>query len=295
MGYIAVNRPGRQRSERQDRHPAKERPGPVLATPDANVMNACRTLFGTEAAVSPEFLLSLKPNVIKTAFRKKAKETHPDLFMAHDPRVQKRQAELFRVVNEAYDIMRKYCELRDNAGVRGHGRARSHASRPVYAAPTQTRRRAGSATKSFRVTEAGWLYQGVVPEHRHEIGRYLYYRGCIPYHVLLKALSWQMRQRPALGIIAKRWGWLNDRHISAILEFRGMPRLFGQRALHLGLLSSYQARILLAYQRTLQKKLGQYFVQRGYLSRVEMEQLVADLNRHNVRFPYATVADWRAS
>ncbi len=259
----------------------------MLATPDANVLNACRTLFGTEAAVSPEFLLSLKPNVIKTAFRKKAKETHPDLFTAHDPRVQKRQSELFRVVNEAYDIMRSYCERRDRAGVRTRAHERT--------APTRSPHRADSATKSFRVAEAGWLYQGVVPEHRHEIGRYLYYRGCIPYHVLLKALAWQMRQRPALGVIAKSWGWLDDNNIRRILGFRGMPRLFGQRALQLGLLSSYQARILLAYQRTLQKKLGQYFVDRGYLLRDEMEQLVSELNSHNARFSYAAVADWRTS
>jgi len=272
---------------RKYRMTEKERPGPVLATPDANVLNACRTLFGAEAAVSSEFLLSLKPNVIKTAFRKKAKETHPDLFTFHDPRVQKRQSELFRVVNEAYDIMRSYCECRDHAGVRNRARVRT--------APTRSPHRAGSATKYFRVAEAGWLYRGVVPEHRHEIGRYLYYRGNIPYHVLLKALAWQMRQRPALGIIAKRWGWLDDNHIHRILGFRGMPRLFGQRALHLGLLSSYQARILLAYQRTLQKRLGQYFVDRGYLLRDEMEQLAADLNQHNARFPYAAVADGRPS
>lgn len=251
----------------------------MLAIPDANVLSACRTLFGTES-VSPEFLLSLKPHILKTAFRKKAKETHPDLFTAHDPDVQKRQTELFRVVNEAYEIMRNYCERRDRMGIQ----------RPVRAP-----RRAKASTPSFRVAEEGWLYRGVVPERRHEIGRYLYYRGCIPYHILLKALAWQMRQRPALGTIAKSWGWLKDHHISSILRFRGTPRLFGQRALHLGFLSSYQARILIAYQRTLQKKLGQYFVDRGYLSRDEMEQLVVDLNNHNARFAYATVAEWRPS
>jgi len=267
----------------------------VLATPDANVLNACRTLFGTEAAVSPDFLLSLKPQTLKNAFRKKAKETHPDLFTAHDPQVQRRQTELFRVVNDAYDIMRTYCELRDRTGARIHRRTRAHAPRPAHTPPPSARRRAGSATKSFRVTEEGWLYRGVVPERRHEIGRYLYYRGRIPYHVLLKALAWQMRQRPALGIIAKRWGWLNEKHISAILAFRGMPRLFGQRALHLGFLSSYQARLLLAYQRTLQKKLGQYFVDNEYLARVEMEQLVDELTAHNARFSYAAVAEWRVS
>lgn len=252
----------------------------MLAIPDANVLSACRTLFGTES-VSPEFLLSLKPHILKTAFRKKAKETHPDLFTAHDPDVQKRQTELFRVVNEAYEIMRNYCERRDRLGMQ----------RPTARAP----RRAKASTPSFRVAEEGWLYRGVVPERRHEIGRYLYYRGCIPYHILLKALAWQMRQRPALGAIAKSWGWLKDHHISSILRFRGAPRLFGQRALHLGFLSSYQARILLAYQRTLQKKLGQYFVDRGYLSRDEMEQLVVDLNKHNARFSYAAVAEWRSS
>jgi hypothetical protein len=253
----------------------------VLNTPDATVLSACRTLFGAES-VSPEFLFSLKPHILKTAFRKKAKETHPDLFTAHGPVVQKRQTELFRVVNEAYDIMRNYCERRD--------RMRVHLQQPMRAP-----RRAKSSTPSFRVVEEGWLYRGIVPERRHEIGRYLYYRGCIPYHVLLKALAWQMRQRPALGTIAKSWGWLKDHHINSILRFRGMPRLFGQRALHLGFLSSYQARILLAYQRTLQKKLGHYFVDHGYLSRTEMEQLVADLNSHNARFSYATVAEWRSS
>jgi curved DNA-binding protein CbpA len=252
----------------------------VLNTPDANVLSACRTLFGAES-VSPEFLLSLKPHILKIAFRKKAKETHPDLFTAHGPVVQKRQAELFRVVNEAYNIMRNYCERRD--------RMRVHIQQPM-----QTPRRAKSSTRSFRVVEEGWLYRGVVPERRHEIGRYLYYRGCIPYHALLKALEWQMRQRPALGTIAKSWGWLNDHHISSIIRFRGMPRLFGQRALHLGFLSSYQARILLAYQRTLQKKLGQYFVDNGHLSRTEMERLVTDLNNHNARFAYAAVAEWRS-
>jgi hypothetical protein len=248
----------------------------LFASPDARILHACRTLFGAEVVVSPRFLLSLKPNVLKTAFRKKAKETHPDLFAARDPFVQKRQAELFRVVNEAYDIMRSYCE--------SPAQLRAHAPR-----------RAAASTPSFDVNDGGWLYQGIVPERRMEIGRYLYYRGRIPYHTLLKALAWQMQQRPAVGVIARNWGWLNEDHVRSILAVRGVPSPFGQRALQLGLLTSYQARILVAYQRTLQKKLGQYFVDHGLIPRDEIEQLVADLNRHNARFAVYPVADWRAS
>ena len=248
----------------------------MFASPDARILHACRTLFGADIEVSHRFLLSLRPNTLKTAFRKKARETHPDLFALRDPLVQKRQAELFSVVNESYDIMRSYCERRD---------------RPRKASP----RRSAASTSTFRMNDSGWLYQGLVPERRMEIGRYLYYRGRIPYHTLLKALAWQMRQRPAVGVIARNWGWLNDDHIRSILAVRGVQSPFGQRALQLGLLTSYQARILVAYQRTLQKKLGQYFVDHGLIPRHEMEQLVADLNRHNARFTVYPAADRRAS
>jgi len=255
---------------------------------DTNIQNACKALFGPDTCVSAAFLLSLKPNTIKTAFRKKAKETHPDLFSGHDPKVQRRQAEMFRVVNDAYDIMRRYCERRDRS--RAHAFRRASNPPPPPPPPVRT-----AQTRSFRVDDHGWLYQGVVPQRRLEIGRYLYYRGVVPYHVLLRALSWQMRQRPALGIIAKQWGWLNDDQIRKILGQRASMTRFGQRALQLGMLSSYQARLLVAYQRTLQKKLGQYFVEHGHLTQKEMDDMVADLNRHNARFPLASVDEWRRS
>ncbi len=258
----------------------------MITQPDVNIQNACKALFGPDTCVSPSFLLSLKPNTIKTAFRKKAKETHPDLFTAHDPAFQRHQADRFRVVTDAYDIMRRYCERRDR--LRVHSFRRASNPRPWPAA-------APAATRSFRVDEQGWLYRGVVPERRLEIGRFLYYRGRIPYHALLRALAWQMKQRPPLGVIAKSWGWLNDEQVRAILGLRGLTSRFGQRALQLGFLSSYQARILLSYQRTLQKKLGQYFVEHGHLTQAEMDELVKDLARHNARFPVSPVADWTRS
>jgi len=247
----------------------------MLAYPDTNILDACKTLFGTDISVSPDFLLRLKTSDIKSAFRKRAKETHPDLFTAHDPAIQQQHTDRFRVVNDAYDIIRKYCERRDKAEAWRRSRPRS-AQKPAPA----------ESTPSFRVDNDGWRYKGAVPERRLEIGRYLYYRGCIPYHFLIKALAWQLRQRPAVGVIAKRWGWLDDKKIIGILTQRGKIQLFGERAQELGYLTSYQARLLVAYQRTIQKKLGQYFVEHGHLSHEEMELLAAELRRHNARFPF---------
>ncbi|MEI6127562.1 MAG: J domain-containing protein, partial [Pseudomonadota bacterium] len=40
--------------------------------------NACRTIFGPEVSISIEFLNYLQPVGLKTAYRKRALETHPD-------------------------------------------------------------------------------------------------------------------------------------------------------------------------------------------------------------------------
>jgi hypothetical protein len=258
----------------------------MIAQSDATVINACRTLFGAETRVSQQFLLSLKPNFLKTVFRKRALQTHPDFFTDRGSFVQRRQTEMFQVVNEAYRIMRAYCERRD--------RERACRSYPVQAtagaSSTDTAPR-----PALPVNDSGMLYRGAVPDQPLEIGRYLYYRGRLPYHVLLQAVQWQMRQRPSIGAIARRWGWLDDRNVYTILSFRGTQRLFCQRALHLGFLSSYQVRSLLGYQRSLQKKMGRYFVEQGHLSHEEMERLATEHSRHNARFLYSPIAEWRRS
>lgn len=253
----------------------------MIAQPESNILEACRTLFGPETRVSQQFLLSLKPNILKTVFRKRALETHPDFYADHGPGIQRRQTELFQVVNEAYRIMRGYCERRD----------RERARPRVYQTTVQSSDAA--PRPALPVNDSGMRFRGAVPDRPLEIGRYLYYRGRVPYHVVLKAIQWQMRQRPSIGAIAKRWRWLDDRSICSILAFRGVPRLFCQRALNLGVLSSYQVRTLLGYQRSLQKKLGEYFVEQGHIPREEMEQLAADHARHNARFPYSLLSDWR--
>jgi hypothetical protein len=40
---------------------------------------------------------------------------------------------------------------------------------------------------------------------------------------------------------------------------------------------------MLAFQRSQQKKFGQYFVENGMISERELEQLVKDMKEHNAR------------
>ncbi len=249
--------------------------GLAAAIPETDVLNACRALFGAGIDPSVNFLASLQPGDVKAAYRKKAKETHPDLFFEKGPLFQKKQAEQFRAVLESYTLVQEFFKQRE-AGRRPAPRRAAHREKPE--AKPHARTAAASAPVN---TSHNRFHDGFIPPYRMEIGRYLFYRGRIPYSALITALSWQRRHRPAIGDIAMRWGWLDRHAVHRILDCRGRFLLFGQRGIHLGVLTPFQVRVLLTYQWSLQKKLGRYFVEQGLLRHHEMERLVVELKAHN--------------
>jgi len=249
------------------------------------LLSACRTLFGTRPDISNDFLCSLHPDDVRSAYRRRAKETHPDLCSQKDPFFQKRQSDLFRSVLESYAIVQQFFKQRDARRYRP-SEVRSHQA-------SQQKERTYTQTTTGHSSEATSRYHyGTVPSFHLEIGRYLYYRGIIPYSSLIKALSWQRRQRPIIGSIAMRWGWLDQHTIRHILNYRvnGRIPMFGERGILLGLFTPYQVRIMLAFQRSKQKKFGQYFVENGMISQQELEQLVLEMKEHNARVTRPQVA-----
>ena len=42
---------------------------------------------------------------------------------------------------------------------------------------------------------------------------FAYYQEKISYQDLIDALVWQRRQRPVLGAIASKWGWLSEQQV----------------------------------------------------------------------------------
>ena len=244
---------------------------------ETTVLSACRTLFGTRPNISNDFLSSLHPEDARSAYRRRAKETHPDVFNHKDPFLQKRQSDLFRSVIESYTIVQQFFKQRDA----GHCRSSGINNHEVY----QQKEKTCARTTTSGSEAYTRFHHGTVPSFRLEIGRYLYYRGIIPYSSLIKGLSWQRCQRPIIGSIAMRWGWLDQNTIRHILNFRvnGRIPMFGERGIQLGLFTPYQVRIMLAFQRSKQKKFGQYFVENGMISQRELEQLVIEMKEHNAR------------
>lgn len=233
-----------------------------LPCAETELLAACRILFGPGVRLSREFLHYLQPCGAKAAFRKKAKETHPDLGPASDPDDRLRRTETFRELKTANDLICAFLQTRDEAPQPGPFRPDSKPSPGRSYTP-----------ESF--------FRGRVPARPLEFGRYLYYRGLIPYPALIEAIAWQRGQRPAIGSIARRWGWLSESDIRQILRHPGFPNRFGSTAVRLGLLKPFQVQTLLFYQRSQQKRIGRFFIERRFLSEHQLNQLLADCQAHN--------------
>jgi len=247
---------------------------------ESNLLSACRLLFGDEVDLCGEFLLYLQPDGARSAYRARAKEQHPDRFAGQPAAIRRRQTERFQELTRAYQLLRNYFLQRERSG---RGTTFTLGGSDRQPAPPNPGR--SSCYPHPRV-----------PDTHLEFGLFLFHRGKITYQELIAALLWQRRQRPDIGSIARRWGWLDGARIERVLEDRSPGRRFGNRAIQLGYLSATQVQVLLRYQQTLQQRLGQYFVEGGVLEAEEVERLAAELKEHNLRVAgRARQQRWRAS
>ena len=226
------------------------------------LLDACRTLFGDEISLGPEFLAYLQLSGAKVAFRSQAKQNHPDRFASAPPEVRAYQTAVFREIHQAYQLLTNYLERRH--------------SRPVPAPHQQRRKGPGSTTPPAASRN--------VPPMPMEFGIFAFYQGKIDYRDLIDALVWQRRQRPTVGTIACQWGWLTEEKVRRIMGHHGSGGRFGRKAVELGMLTPLQVEALLRHQRNRQQRLGQFFIERGLMNQVEADHLAKELERHNLRF-----------
>lgn len=234
---------------------------------ESKIVDACRVLFGPDIEVTRDFLNYLQPEGVRNAYRKRARQCHPDA--ARTNQNQQNLTELFRRSVEAYEVLNIY--LRDRtvpASLKVAGARKTVQPAPLKKVPRATNER---------------YYNGPLPTHQLKIGLYLYYCGAVSYQALVRSLLWQRSLRPPLGEFACSWGWINQQDVTTVLNATHLVCPFGQRALQLGLLSQSQLNILLLHQRFIQQPVGRYFVQNGILSESDLLRHLRELARHNLQ------------
>ncbi|HIJ91030.1 MAG: J domain-containing protein [Desulfobulbaceae bacterium] len=277
---------------------------------EKELFRSCEIIFGPELTISREFLDYLQLSGIKSAYRKRAMETHPDRAALENDRVQRQRHDLFHAVQEAYENLITFLDAKEKGYCLpppAHQMPpRTHTPRPASPKPHRPQQakpnpgasnpyqqtRAGAQTKAgFRNTSSQpsvfWdtesLYQGPLPNRRLLLGHFLYYSGLINWRTIIQALIWQRTERPRLGEIGQRFGLLNEADVVQILRNRPILQPFGQTAMNMGLLSQPQLQMLVAHQKRLQKKFGEFFLEKRIFEPNELRTLLQQYQEHNAK------------
>jgi hypothetical protein len=279
---------------------------------EEELYRSCRLIFGKDLKVSPEFLKYLQLPGIKKAYRQKALELHPDVGCSQSQLLQQVKTARFIDVHHAYENLIAYLNERDKVYCLPSNSGQNRATQRNSSTSVKPHKSGYSKSPEFNKTQRQdhhtgnkhffkarkgnnkqpsshipidpeTLYKGMMPQCPLLFGRYLYYSGIINLQIIGQALVWQRSQRPRLGEIGYRFGWLNKNDAFQILKCRKENQLFGESALALGLLTIEQLQHMILQQKKLHKRFGEYFVAKNYWSLVTLEKFIMMHKNHNNR------------
>jgi hypothetical protein len=240
------------------------------------LLEACRVLFGR--GFDPSFLDYLQESGLRAAWRLKALQTHPDRFIERT--AKHRHSQRFIEARRAYGVLNEHLGRRARQSTPEKDRAtRAAATNRKPPSPP------GAGTPRTPGHRQGDYLPAAVPRRRLRLGEYLYHTRVVSFSALIEALVWQRRQRDCFGEVSRRWGLLSDDEVLRLLSERCPYEPIGATARRLGLLTAFQVRTVLTFQRFRQQPIGTYFVHRGHLSSAALDSLLHRLERHNTAFP----------
>jgi hypothetical protein len=214
------------------------------------ITSASLLLLGTETPPG-----NLDPVSLRRAYRRMALLTHPDT------RVHTGAPDFLRV-RQAFEVL--VAHLRTG----GAGRV-----------PSQESPSRGPSTA--KAPPKPWYWAGKVPRRPLRLGEYLFYRGAIPWDVLIQAIVRQKGARPNFGTLASLGGHVTQPELASGLRGRRPGERLGDALVRLGLLEAAAVEALLEEQRRMQRPLGWHLVRMGSVPGGQIPALLAGLWRHN--------------
>lgn len=253
------------------------------------LLQSCSVLFGQELELSRAFLDYLQISGVKSAYRRKVKETHPDLVIGGKADVYRKYLSGFLSLQESYETLCSFLKTREDPvsscysataadpfdiGINGQEQrySRRHTCK-------ETSFHSDDAVDA-EIDTAAWNH-ACIPSRRLMLGDFLYFAGLASWQDIISALVWQKASRPRMGELACRFGWLKNEDISAIFQARRPGQLFGESAVQCGFLGARQRDSLVFHQKIRQKKIGGYFIEKDLITEHELMRYIKIMKRHN--------------
>jgi len=260
---------------------------------DSKLLDACAVLLGPQARRAGQALLAqLTVAMVRSAFRRLALQTHPD--MSGSARTGSRFIEASR----AYELLMAFLLARSRrtaenrtASTRPASPEASSSSGPSATPGAGAADGRGPAGRSAGDRAAGErphrtreiFYGGPLPRRRLRLAEFLYYSGRISWQTLIAALVWQRASRPRFLELARQLRVVQGMDIIRVLRARTTDERTGETAYRLRLLSVEDVARILRIQRARQRPIGRYFVEHTPMTSEEVTEFLRELFRHNAR------------
>lgn len=240
---------------------------------EEKLLRACSVLFGSHLSITLPFLDYIQLSGVKTAYRNRVKETHPDV-------ITKRAASAaythdFLIVRESYEQLCHYLSQRNTL--------------PSQPDDTACSNPKSTPSPNQHCSSPPWRQKmgPSLPARKLMFGEFLVYRGFCEWNEVMAALTGQRQKRPRLGKIGCDFGWITTQDIFTIFHHLRPGARFGETAVRIGLLTQQQLERLLRHQMIRQPKIGQVFLQNNLLSQKQLQEMLWHLSKHNflVRSP----------
>lgn len=269
------------------------------------LFRSCEILFGRELQVSVDFLDYLQESGVKSAFRRRAMETHPDRQIGKDLQAQRENTAVFYSVRQAYENLLEFLREKETRGFRaesagpsaestfstgaktrgGHGPHTGSNCRPDFRQAIKPIILTDELQRSSGLSSTEKYYHGPLPNRQLLFGHFLYYSGLVNWRIVTRILTWQRTERPRLGELGQRFGIFDQEDISTIMRYKKPFQPFGLTARVLGMLNEQQLRLLIFQQQRLQKKFGTILVEKHLLNDYELHELLYQFKLHNSSIP----------
>ena len=86
---------------------------------------------------------------------------------------------------------------------------------------------------------------------------------------------------PKLGELGQRFGLLTEKDVLQLLKNRPTLQPFGKTATDMGLLTDAQLRMLIFHQKRLQRKFGEFFIEKKIMGPEKLRILLQQYQKHN--------------
>ena len=236
---------------------------------EKNILKAYEVLFAPGPDFSVEEINGLQLSSIKSAYRSMAFKFHPDRAktLGVSEHILK---DRFNELTHSYEKLYSFVQSK-NSIFKPKKSFREHQNKQ-----NRTNFRDQGKKPSSDVFSRQFGSRGKIL-----IGQALFYSGMITLKALLEAITWQRDQRPKFGRIAVDMKILSSSEIISILKQIQFREKFGDCALRLGYINSFQHKAILSRQERMQRPICEYFIEKKILSSSELETMLSKQKIHN--------------